>query len=95
MTQPVSGDQDPLSFLRFSGPPVPPSPPLEGEGEGLCKLAPLSYIGACPCPSSAFGCWKEDRMGMGPKKCFLHVAVMGALLAVGTTEGECGACQYG
>lgn len=29
-------------------------------------------------------------MGMGPPKCFLHVAVMGALLAVGTTEGECG-----
>ncbi|KAM5332598.1 melanocyte protein PMEL [Glossophaga mutica] len=27
-------------------------------------------------------------MVMGPPKCFLHVAVMGALLAVGTTEGS-------
>ncbi|KAF6121097.1 premelanosome protein [Phyllostomus discolor] len=27
-------------------------------------------------------------MGMGSQKCFLHVAVMGALLAVGTTEGS-------
>nr|XP_019597909.1 PREDICTED: melanocyte protein PMEL [Rhinolophus sinicus] len=39
-----------------------------------------------PTPST-FSCWKEDRMDLMQRKCLLHVAVMGALLAVGTTEG--------
>lgn len=33
-------------------------------------------------------------MDLMQRKCLLRVAVMGALLAVGTTEGECGVCGY-
>lgn len=50
---------------------------------------PFLYRGLSQ-PPSAFGCWKEDRMDLVQRKCLLHVAVMGALLAVGATEGECG-----
>ena len=37
---------------------------------------------------------KKNRMDLVLRKCLLHVAVMGALLAVGATEGECGVCEH-
>lgn len=36
----------------------------------------------------------KNRMDLVLRKCLLHVAVMGALLAVGATEGECGVCGH-
>ena len=43
---------------------------------------------------------RKNRMDLVLRKYLLHVALMGVLLAVGTTEGECGMlgmnkCEFG
>ena len=60
---------------------------------------PFLYRGLSSAPESLVA-GRNNRMDLVLRKYLLHVALMGVLLAVGTTEGECGMldmnkCEFG
>ena len=76
--------------LRNSIPcPSPVSPGGRG-GRAMQMSTPLLYRGLSQPPPAPFLAGRRNKMNLVLRKCLLHMTVMGALLAVGTTEGECG-----